>query len=413
MDVAQSIFASSSSSPRPRSPPSVVTNLSNPITGVRVGRENRLRKVGQYRTMAAQFLETNDIEEAATLNKLADDLEQLDDPDDEAPLHQEPDVDECLGAFNKLAVVNLFDRGIFDGAEGLLPESDYLLPEAGSLNTIQGDQPTAYEKGLIDQLTRYKTAKAQQPQRFFDLNGSDGSDDESQAKHQRRFDLNASDESDDEPLESPGVGRLAMHVGSSSSIHPDDHFTTEEYQTWLRSLPPGALGRDMDPPTSDDFKAWRILYRQNVVPEPSDRPASDLTRRVARERRLRQHETALTRRDQDMSEQPDDEYMFDNESRASAPLSASGRASPRLDIPPGLYISDGTTILSSTPRFILVVTQSLINAGFAPVGQNGRVFEVSAIVHGSQVFRRYFSRLPHARRTSCSPSPAASSGDVS
>ena len=146
LDVAQSTFASSSSSPRPRSPPSVVTNLSNPTTGVRVGRENRLRKDGQYRTMAAQFLETNDVEEAATLNRLADDLEQLDDPEDEAPYHHEPDVDDCLGAFNKLAVVNLFDRGIFDGAEGLLPETGCLLPEAGSLNTIQGDQPTAMKR---------------------------------------------------------------------------------------------------------------------------------------------------------------------------------------------------------------------------------------------------------------------------
>ena len=131
MDVAQSTFASSSSSPRPRSPPSVVTNLSNSTSGVRVGRENRLRKAGQLRTMAAQFLETDDIEEAATLNKLADDLEQLDDLEDGAPDHIEPDVDKCLGAFNKLAVVNRFDNGDFDGAEGL-------LPEIGSLNSIQG-----------------------------------------------------------------------------------------------------------------------------------------------------------------------------------------------------------------------------------------------------------------------------------
>ena len=118
---------------RPEAPRSALSfsNLSNPTTGVRVGRENRLRKVGQFRTMAAQFLAQDDVEEAAALNRMADDLEQLDDPEDEAPCHQEPDADECLGAFNKLAVVNRFDRGDFDGAEGLLLET-------GSLNPMQG-----------------------------------------------------------------------------------------------------------------------------------------------------------------------------------------------------------------------------------------------------------------------------------
>ena len=191
-------------------------------------------------------------------------------------------------------------------------------------------QQTAYEDSLVDQLIRYKSAKAQATisltPKFdltgscghFDLNDSDCSDDESPAKHQRRFDLNDSDSSEDES--SKTLGSLAMMQGSSSSIAPEDYFTTEEYQAWLRTLPPGALGRDVDPPTSDDFKAWRILYRQTAV----HAGPSDMDRRVARERRLRQRETAQTRRDQDASEQPDDEYMFDDELRASAPLSASG-----------------------------------------------------------------------------------------
>ena len=131
----------------------------------------------------------------------------------------------------------------------------------------------------------------------------------------------------------------------------------------------------MDPPTSDDFKAWRILYRQTAVPAGP----SDMDRRVARERRLRQRETAQTRRDQD------DEYMFDDESYASAPLNASGRASPRLDIPPGLYISDGATIVSSTSRFILVVTASLVKANLAPVGQAGTIFGIHAILPGQLI----------------------------
>ena len=114
----------------------------------------------------------------------------------------------------------------------------------------------------------------------FDLNDSDHSDDELPTKI-RRFDLNDSDSSEDES--SKTVGFLAMMQGGSSSIAPEDHFTTEEYQAWHQSLPPGALDRDVDRLTSDDFKAWRILYRQNVVPGPSD-----MGRRIARERRLRQ-----------------------------------------------------------------------------------------------------------------------------
>ena len=213
MDVAQSSFASNSSSPHTRSSPSVVTNLSNPTTGVRVGRENRLRKVGQFRTMAAQFLAQDDVDEAAALNKMADDLEQLDDPEDEAPCYQEPDADECLGAFNKLAVVNRFDYGDFNGAEGLLLGS-------GSLNTMQGasvkstviDVAGAYVLSAIESVyvtvpagyaQSYDNADPQsvlgpifvapvfekavytEPFGHFDLNASDGSDEESPPKFQR------------------------------------------------------------------------------------------------------------------------------------------------------------------------------------------------------------------------------------
>jgi hypothetical protein len=63
-DVAQSSCAPSALTSRSRSPASVVTNLPDPVSSARIGRENRLRKV-----------------------KFADDLEQQDDPEEEAPCH--------------------------------------------------------------------------------------------------------------------------------------------------------------------------------------------------------------------------------------------------------------------------------------------------------------------------------------
>ena len=93
-DVAQSSCAPSASTSRSRSPASVVTNLPDPVSSARIGSENRLRKV--------QF---------------ADDLEQQDDPEEEAPCHDKATVDKCLGVFNRLAVVNRFDRGVFNRSE--------------------------------------------------------------------------------------------------------------------------------------------------------------------------------------------------------------------------------------------------------------------------------------------------------
>ena len=94
-DVAQSSCAPSASTSRSCSPASVVTNLPDTVSSARIGRENRLRKV-----------------------KFADDLEQQDDPEEEAPCHDKATVDKCLGVFNRLAAVNLFDSGVFNRTEG-------------------------------------------------------------------------------------------------------------------------------------------------------------------------------------------------------------------------------------------------------------------------------------------------------
>ena len=397
MDVAQSTFAFSSSSPRPHSPPSVVTNLSNPTTGVRVGRENRLRKVGQFRTMAAQFLAQDDVEEAAALNRMADDLEQLDDPEDDAPCHHEPDVDECLGAFNKLAVVHRFDSSDYDGAD--FDGAEGLLPETGSLNSIQGaskrsdhheddidrfidktnadveskkissqewaehithafamrraasrvpsygvgdlvtDLAGAYVQSAITPISIELPAGYEvtpiftklvytEPYGDFDLNDSDGSDDESPPKFQR-FDLNASDASDEELLEAPSVGRLSMHLGSSSSIHPDDDFTSQEHDSWLRHL--RQEHGTYEGFTSDDFKVWRLAQRR-----------------------------ALQRALDDQDEKPD-------ELPASLPLARA--------IPLPLAVVEHADM-----RFLFAVTTSLVKTGIAPTGHVGIVFEVSVVL---------------------------------
>ena len=94
-DVAQSSCAPSASTSRSCSPASVVTNLPDTVSSARIGRENRLRKV-----------------------KFADDLEQQDDPEEEAPCHDKATVDKCLGVFNRLAAVNRFDSGVFNRTEG-------------------------------------------------------------------------------------------------------------------------------------------------------------------------------------------------------------------------------------------------------------------------------------------------------
>ena len=126
-----------------------------------------------------------------------------------------------------------------------------------------------------------------------------------------------------------------------------------------------------------------------------------MDRRIARERRLRQvqREGAEARalRDQHMTEQPDDEYTIEDELRASHALvrnddvhearssTYSARESPRLDLPSGIFISNGATIVSSTSRFILAVTASLVKANHAPVGQAGTIFDVHAILHGQLI----------------------------
>ena len=161
-----------------------------------------------------------------------------------------------------------------------------------------------------------------------------------------------------------------MMQGSSSDIAPDDFFTADEYNAWIRSLPPGALGGDT-PPTSDDFKAWRILRRRNAVPEPP----SDMARRVARDRRLRRDRRdeaeARTLRDQDASERPDDEAMF----KDSHPATANEPISPPL-----VVVENTSMRSSSDPRFLFAITASLVQTRIAPVGHVGIVFEVDVVL---------------------------------
>ena len=87
--------------------------------------------------MAAQLIEEGDTESAAYLYRCADRFEQ-DDSDDEAPVeglddgavHNLAADNELVGAFNRLAQVDDFDRGAFEGAEGILTNE-------GSFNMMQ------------------------------------------------------------------------------------------------------------------------------------------------------------------------------------------------------------------------------------------------------------------------------------
>jgi len=145
-EIAQRSYAHdvspSRSEARSRSPTSVVTNhegdpklavVNRFDKGVRIGRENRLQVVGKLRTMAAQFLKDGDTTDAAYLYKYADDLNRQDDPNDEddGAAHNLAAANECIGVFNKLAEVDLFDNGASKGTEGILTDN-------GSFNMMQG-----------------------------------------------------------------------------------------------------------------------------------------------------------------------------------------------------------------------------------------------------------------------------------
>ena len=115
--------------------------------GVRIGRENRLSQVvGRLRTMAAQFLENGDTTDAAYLYKFADDLNGQDDPSDvdDGAVNNLAAANECVGVFNKLAAVDLFDNGVFEGAEGILTDNGLfnMMQNSGWCAVLQSHLPT-------------------------------------------------------------------------------------------------------------------------------------------------------------------------------------------------------------------------------------------------------------------------------
>ena len=138
---------------------SIASPATSSSSGVRISRENRLRQVGKFRTMAAASLDEGDTEGAAYLYKCADRMEQ-DDSDDEdsdetsecAAVNNLAAADnEFVGAFNRLAQVDAFDRGAFKGAEELLGD----IGDVGELSTMQGvghnwDVANAYVQYAIE-----------------------------------------------------------------------------------------------------------------------------------------------------------------------------------------------------------------------------------------------------------------------
>ena len=71
--------------------------------------------------------------------KLADELEEADDPiDDDEPPESNTDIQaKTFGAFSKLASINRYDSGAFEGAEGVLDDAG--LDDAGSLHVLRGE----------------------------------------------------------------------------------------------------------------------------------------------------------------------------------------------------------------------------------------------------------------------------------
>ena len=357
----------------------MATNLPISSSGVRMRSENRTRQVGRFRTMAAQLIEEGDTESAAYLYRCADRFEQ-DDSDDEAPVeglddgavHNLAADNELVGAFNRLAQVDDFDRGAFEGAEGILTNegSFNMMQSVGRLNALSHDRvldPTALDSvldGSIDIADAYiqnaiEPVSIELPEVYapqgviapvfvndglFDLNNSDGSEDELPSKL-RRFDLNASDSSDEDLLEVPNVGRICMLQGSSSSIHPDDNLiTSEEHQSWLQHL--RLEHGSCEGFTSDDFKVWRLARR-----------------RALRRRAL------------------DDQHDKPDELPVSLPLDHDNAAPEQLRItPPPDVVMHANMRSSGDPRFLYAVTPSLFKSGTAPTGHVGQVFEVGVVL---------------------------------
>ena len=63
--------------------------------------------------------------DAAYLYKFADDLNGQDDPSDvdDGAVNNLAAANGCVGVFNKLAAVDLFDNGVFEGAESILTDN--------------------------------------------------------------------------------------------------------------------------------------------------------------------------------------------------------------------------------------------------------------------------------------------------
>jgi hypothetical protein len=233
---------------------------------------------------------------------------------------------EFVGAFNRLAQVDAFDRGAFEGAEELLGD----IGDVGELSTMQGvgrnwDVANAYVQFPIEpveielssdafQRVAFSIDHALKEYRRFDLNASDSLDDELPAK---RFDLNDSDPSDDE---SPDIGRLSMLRGGPSSQDA------------------AAVAKAAADAAADAAAAIRSTKKAAKAARTAAADAADAAR-----------------------------------------ARATYGATTKTSLPPGIFIASTDTILFSNQRFVLAVTQSLVDSGIAPHSALGIVFEITAM----------------------------------
>ena len=313
---------------------SMVTNL--PTSGVRIRRENRLRQVGKFRTMAAQLVDEGDNESAAYLYRCADRVEQDDSDDevrdeasDDGAVHNLAAENELVGAFNRLAQVDDFDKGAFVGAEGLFTDADdgslNVMQNVGRLNALSQDRVVdladAYIQGVITPVYVEVPIAVYAEKLGFDLNASDASDDESPTKLQR-FDLNASDCSDNDFAD---VGRLSMLQGSYSR-QDEDSLDTSDAAAVSNAAGIAAA------------KVWE---------------AAKANTKAAKAAAARNAEAF----------------------RAHAAYGAHTTTS----LPQGIFVASADMVLCSNQRFVFAVTPSLVNSGVAPRSNLGTVFETKAI----------------------------------
>jgi len=202
----------------------------------------------------------------------------------------------------------------------------------------------------------------------FDLNASDSSDDEPPTT---RFDLNDSDPSDNE---SPVVGRLSMLQGGPSSQDTGQATVTDEddENITIAAVKAAKAARDAwhapgNPAKAaldavNDAKAAAAARQAAAVAKAAADAAADAaaairsTKKAAKAARVAAADAA-------------------DAARARATYAATTKTS----LPPGIFIASTDTVLYSNQRFVLAVTQSLVDSGIAPHSALGIVFEISAM----------------------------------